>query len=300
MGEFILPRGYLSASAIGMMLRCPKQFEFRYIHDIIAPPSAAIVLGKAAHSTFEDYYQDVINSKPRVAPDVVADISVAMLDSEIDSSDFKLDGKEYDAAVYDIRGLTSAYVEHIGAHIQPISTEEQFSFKTQHGIEVLGFLDLKHEVGVDTLLNKAIVGIADYKVTTKKWNLQKLTNSLQFNIYTLATGITDIQIHNLVKGGTVKVLPKKGEVEDGVIDVTNKHRILQTKFDGSENQHFEGLIYQVARLITAGVFCPCDPESWCCNADWCGYWRLCRGANKASAQYYDVPHTPTMEQVSTA
>ena len=300
MSEIILPKGYLSASAMGTMLRCPKQFEFRYIHDVISPPSAALVLGKATHSTFEDYYGDVINKSERLSPSIVSDLSVYMLDNELESSDLTLKGKDYDEAVDDLRGMTGAYVEHIGQFIDPISTEEKFTYVTKDGIELLGYLDLKHRMCINETSGEHVIGLADYKVTGKKWNAAKLVNSLQFNIYNLCTGIKHIQIHNLVKGGKVKVLPKKGASEDGVVDITNKHRILHIEFDDSEHSHFEGLVYQLARLITAGIFCPCDPESWCCNADWCGYWSMCRGAKKADTRFFDVAPTPSTDQISPA
>ena len=66
MEKFILPKGYLSASAIATLLRCPKQYEFRYIHDIVAPPSVALIVGSATHATFEGYFSDYLISKKRV------------------------------------------------------------------------------------------------------------------------------------------------------------------------------------------------------------------------------------------
>ena len=57
--KYELPRGYLSASSIGMLQTCPKQFEFRYVKNIVIPPGKALVLGSSVHKVFETYYENV-------------------------------------------------------------------------------------------------------------------------------------------------------------------------------------------------------------------------------------------------
>lgn len=285
MEKFTLPKGYLSASAISTLLRCQKQYEFRYIHDIIAPPSVALLLGSATHATFEDYFEDYLATKVRKPSKNVADISVAKLEEEITKRDFKLTGSEFDSAVYEIRGLTTAYIDNVGVTIEPASVEDEFRYVTEHGIEILGYIDLKNHLGIGTPAEK--LGIIDYKITGKKWNKAKLENSLQFHLYTMSTGITDIEIHNLVKGSKSKTLPKKPPV-DGVLDITSNIRVISHTFDDSEHDHFSELVLQCARQITSGIFLPCDPESWCCNESWCGYWHLCRGKNKTSSDIFDM------------
>ena len=44
-----LPRDHLSASALIVLLRCPKQFEFRYIDGHIVQPGTAQIKGSATH-----------------------------------------------------------------------------------------------------------------------------------------------------------------------------------------------------------------------------------------------------------
>lgn len=289
--RFDLPRGYLSASALSTLLRCPKQFEFRYIHDITSPPSAALVTGKAAHSTYEEYFSDYLQSKKRMTPKMVSELSVTMLDTELEASDFKLKAADYDATVADLQDITGSYVQYIGKDIEPISVEDEFRYITKCGVELLGFLDLKHKISVETPateVNTSLVGLIDYKITAKKWNRSKLTNSLQFNLYSLATGIEHIAIHNMIKGGKSKKLPTKPSTDEGVTDVTSKLRVIEHKFDNLEYEHFDTMVYQAAQLITAGLFMPCDPETWCCNENWCGYWNLCRGANRSKATIVDL------------
>lgn len=279
MQQFNLPKEYLSASAISTLLRCPKQFEFRYIHEIISKPNAAAITGKAAHGAFEQYYADAINTKTvRMTAKSVADISVDVLKDELVKAELKLSDKEYDEVAEDLQDLTSSYIEHVAPSVRPLSVEMPFTYTSQCGVDIFGYLDLVESlVEEENPEDPSTLGIADYKVTKKKWALQKLTNSLQFNLYTMAMGINRVSVHNLVKGARTKVLPKKAEVP-GVVDITNKIRLLTHDFNPAYYQHFENMIYLAAQTITSGIFMPCDPEAWCCNDEWCGYWTYCRGA----------------------
>lgn len=281
--EFNLPKKYLSASAISTLLRCPKQFEFRYIHEIVSPPSIAPITGKAAHGAFEKYYLDAMSTKTvRMKPKAVAEASVDFLKEELKESELTLPPAEYDAVAEDLQDMTESYVEHVGIHTRPFAVETEFTYVSQCGVELFGYLDLLEEIGPEDICESEELGIADYKVTKTKWNMAKLTNSLQFNLYSMATGIPQVTIHNLVKGPRSKTLPKKPNPE-GVVDITNKIRLLKTTFNPEFKQHFENLIYSAAKLITVGVFMPCDPEAWCCNSEWCGYWNFCRGAGVSPA-----------------
>lgn len=270
--KFNLPKGYLSASSIGTFLRCPKQFEFRYVYDIISPPSAALVTGKAVHSTLEEYFKDYLQSKKRMNEKETGELSVAILDSTIEEEDFKFSPKEYDETIYEVKDLVENYVKYVACTLEPVAVEKEINYTTDMGVNIIGYIDL--EIKKLDALN-----IIDYKVTSKKWTKNKLVNSLQFNIYSIATGVNTIEVHNMVKlGAPTKVLPEhKRYEEEGIVDYTNKLRVLEHKFDNSAKQHFEEIIHSVAKAVSLGLFIPCDPESWCCNETWCGYWDRCRG-----------------------
>ena len=48
-----LPRGYLSPSSVGMYLKCPRQFAFRYCDGLTAPPGVALVEGSSYHEVLQ-------------------------------------------------------------------------------------------------------------------------------------------------------------------------------------------------------------------------------------------------------
>ena len=73
--HYTLPHGYLSASAIKTLQTCPKQYEFRYIHNIIIPPNAALAMGSTTHKTLETYYNDAMSSNTRLTPQQVEELT---------------------------------------------------------------------------------------------------------------------------------------------------------------------------------------------------------------------------------
>jgi len=271
MSRYALPKGYLSASAIKTLQTCPRQYEFRYVRGIINPPNAALTTGSVAHKTIETYYNDAITSSSRLTPAQAAELSGDTFEEYIRENETVMSQEERNEAHRILPDIVSRYVDCIGQHITPQATEKEFRFKMACGVDLLGYIDLLYDKEGET-------AIADYKVTSKKLTYNDLANSLQFNLYALATGIGDIQIHNLVK--TVgKPAAKRSTGVDGVMDYASNLRTISHVFDGSQVSHFEYLVESAAKLISSGIFMPCSPDSWCCNENWCGYWHLCRGRN---------------------
>lgn len=266
--QYTLPKGYLSPSAIKTLQTCPKQYEFRYIHNIINPPSAAQAVGSVTHKTLETYYNDAISSEQRLTPKQVAELSGDTLEEWSRDNESLLTDNDKKEAHTLLPSMVSGYVENIGQYIRPIATEQEIRTTLPCGVPVLGYIDLLFAHGEDT-------AIADYKVTGKKLSKGDLSNSLQFNLYALMTGIGNIQIHNLVKAKSRPV--GKHDFAEGVTDYASNLRRIEHTFDGGEAEYFTQLVESAARLITSGIFMPCAPDSWCCNANWCGYWQYCRG-----------------------
>jgi RecB family exonuclease len=279
--QYTLPRGYLSPSALSTFYRCPRQYEFRYIHGLIVPPNAAMVMGGAAHRTIEQYFRDAMRSGGgRLTGKQAAELSVEVLADYLKEEGADAAGPlDLDSMRYGLRTLTETYVDHVAADIEPLAVEEDVRFTMASGVPVFGRLDLRHRLRPDG----AEEGICDYKITAKKWSPAQVSNSLQFLLYSYATGIRDVQVHNLVKSAKAAKLLGGEEDADGVKDVASNLRVLHHVFDGSDADHLERLVSGAAELITKGLFPPCDPGSWACGSDWCGYWSSCRGKTRALA-----------------
>ncbi len=290
MPKYELPRGYLSASSLNMLLTCPKQFEFRYVQGLVIPPGAALVTGSAMHRTLETYYRDAMTSSQRLTGKQAAELAVASLDEVLGEGENTVSGEERETAIHDLTGLAEVYVDTVAKDIVPLAVEEEVRYTAACGVDILAYLDLRRELPSVNRLDDGVVGegICDYKITGRKWTIDKLRNSLQFNLYSMATGIGDIEIHNMIKDVKVsKKLPAK-PCADGVLDISSNLRLLHHVFDGSQADHLENLIESAARLITSGIFMPCSLDSWCCNETWCGYYSRCRGSEQCNVRYVDM------------
>ena len=291
--KYEIPRGYLSASSLGTFITCPKQYEFRYVKNLIIPPNAALVTGSVIHKVFETYYKDAMSSSQRLTAEQSAELASDIASDYLKENDIGTTSQE---EVSDIQKLapviTKTYVDKVARHISPIATEEELRVTMACGVDILGYLDLRHKlehseddvkVAEENGIELAVEGIADYKITKKKWTIDKLKNSLQFNLYTTLTGIGDVQIHNMTKD-IPKPMARKPRAsssdDEGVTDLAGNLRVLHHRFTGDDADHLETMVETAARFITSGTFMPCALDVWNCNPEWCGYWNLCRGHSR--------------------
>lgn len=272
--KYILPKGYLSASSISTMLKCPMQFYFRYVEDIVKAPTAALVTGSVAHKSFETYYNMAIeNDNNRLTPKEAGEMAAEEFTKYLSDTEVDMTQREKDDAKPEVVNVVSNYVNCIGKHIMPVATEKEYKFEMPCGVDILGYIDLEHKING----NEKNIGIVDYKITGKKWSMSTLRNSLQFMLYSLMTGIEDVRVHNITKTAFKPLNHEIKEDENGVTAVASNMQILHNVFDIQYSAHLNRIVESVAKIITSGLFAPCDPSSWCCTPEWCGYWNLCRG-----------------------
>ncbi|MCB5270561.1 MAG: PD-(D/E)XK nuclease family protein [Candidatus Cloacimonetes bacterium] len=301
---YTLPQGYLSPSQIGMLQRCAYQYYLRYILGIRRPPGYAAVIGISGHAAFEQYYGDKIRKAPLLNEKQLLDLAMVIHDEKILELDVPVSVSERDETAQTLDKLLTSYIPGVAQFIEPKEVEVRLNFLSKCGVPVLGFIDLLRkpyaiEMTAEHVLDYGGLHMGDHKFTGKKWASTKLQNSLQFYLYSMGSGILNVEIHNLVKGSAKKdsssEKPRKPraarkkvvELEEGqealpdllapVQDVGSNVRILRHRFDPGEFTHVENIVEDAAKQISAGIFPRCDPEAWCCNPQWCGYWDLCRG-----------------------
>lgn len=275
-----LPRDHLSASALTMLLRCPKQFEFRYIDGHIVPPGAALIKGSAAHRVFETYFKGALDGRTRFTPEQTAELSVSVLDDLLQEQETRVSVSELENMRATLPHLTRTYITQVASRITPLAVEEEIRYRSRCGVTMLGYLDLRYR-----RQPHGETELGDYKISSKRWTLPLLVNSVQFNLYAVMTGITRVSVHNLIPSAVKSPVCKK-PLPAGVIDIAPSIRIVRHRFDGAMTEHLEQLIERAARLISSGIFMPCDPGAWWCMPEWCGYWTRCRG--KSRSEVFDM------------
>lgn len=256
----------ISQSMLGMFLRCPAQFERRYILGEIIPPGIAARRGSAVHKAAElNHGQKLLSCQDLPAEDLqdvardeyvrlVKDEGVFIPKEDAGEKD-RLLGAGLDAAVR----LTGLYRADLAPLIQPTLVEEKIEADVGLPVPLIGTIDV---LTVDGWM-------PDLKTADKSKPAGEADNSLQLTFY---SGLLAHQT------GT---WPKRISLEILVNTKEPKRQSLETK-RGPE--HWRNLL---ARLeialaqIQTGLFPPCDPSSWICSPRWCGYWQSCRYSIKS-------------------
>ncbi len=283
--SYDLPRGYLSMSQIGMYLRCPRMYEFRYIKGLISPPGIAMVMGTAIHHAVELTHQSTIDTGTPLPIEAGKDLFSDKWDGMSTELEIKTAPTDKDADIntkdVGVR-LLSLYHKNVVPTITPVAVEEKVEFKLGD-VPMMGYIDLidrgppRSRTSVpcvcDTVdkrtkcpksllcnLDAHDITVADTKVVRMKKSQAQADNDMQLTAYARAKGTNKVRFDALVKSA------KNPRIE----------QVTATR-TAQELAWLDQVAKGVAEGITKGSFPVCPTDSWCCNARFCGYWSRCRG-----------------------
>ena len=252
---------FISQSMFGMFLRCPAQFERRYVNGEIIPPGIAARRGSATHKAAEINHVQKLVSKEDLPVDSLQDAArdeyMHLVKDEgvfIPKDQIGAKGTLLAEGLDSATRLTKLYREALAPQIIPVLVEERLT------IDVVLDVPIKGTIDVLTADN----WMPDMKTAAKSKGQADAENSLQLTFYA-----------GLVANHTGK-WPGKVSLEILVDNKTPKLQSLETK-RGPEDWAKLILRLQlfVAQLRT-GLFPPCDPGHWLCSPAWCGYFQTCR------------------------
>ena len=241
---------HISVTQLKMYLRCPLQYKFRYIDNIIIPPPSTITLGKTIHKTLEENFSQKIKTQKDLPLEYLKDFFSDLWDIEAKETQFDKDEKPGKVKDEGINLLTLYHKTH-SPKIQPVSVEEEFELEFENSpLKLKGYIDL-----IDK--NNTII---DHKVKSRSMTQQDAKQDLQLTAYYLAYKIK-------------KKTPPQGLRFD-VIVRTKTPKIQQITLNKTDEDttRFLKILTQVTRAIKSGIFYP--NESFYCNV--CGYRELCK------------------------
>jgi len=160
---------HVSHSQINMWLRCPKQWEYRYVGGLKIPPSGALIVGSAYHSALEvNFIQKVDSMKDLPLSDC--------LDIYSDAWENRLSEEELiiweqlgpDECKDQGAGLVEEYIVSTSPSVQPVNVE-----KTHYG-EVAG---VKFVCRVDVEnVQRAVI---DHKTSARPYSQDDVDGDIQ-------------------------------------------------------------------------------------------------------------------------
>lgn len=252
-------------SMLGMFLRCPAQFERRYIQGEIIPPGIAARRGSATHKAAEINHLQKLKSHEDLPVDSLQDAArdeyVRLVKNEgvfipkdqvSEKSKLLADG--LDAATR----LTKVYRNILAPKIQPVMVEETIEVDAGLELPLVGTIDLTTEDD----------NLEDIKTADKSKNQSIADTSLQLTMY------AGLYAHHTGRW------PKKTNLRVLVNSKEPKLQTLETQRGPEDWNRLIGRIQLMIAQINSGLFPPCSPDSYSCSPTWCGYWLTCRWGGK--------------------
>jgi RecB family exonuclease len=259
---------HLSATSIGMVMRCPEQFRRRYILGMRSRPGGAMVVGSACHGALEHNFRQKLETGADLPEADVLDAYAAAWDASIDESggESEVEWSEKPARAKD-RGaaMTRAYRTAGAPRIQPERVERSFRLDvTDVPVPVVGRTDVEGKLVIDgTAIHHGIV--FDMKFGGRVPSRLEPPHRLQGLIYALARRR---HAHFHVTGATLKV-------------ALAPETPLVVPFDVAAERAALVLIQRAAQTITSlySRYGPDAPwpgalaHSWACG--YCGWRESC-------------------------
>ena len=243
---------HLSHTQISMILRCPRQWQYRYEYGIKQPTTHHLTLGSAYHKSLETNFVQKKDTEQDLPLDVVQDAFSDDWEKRLQSEDVVfVDAKPGEVKDRGIK-LVSAYHTRVAPTVQPFMVEEPFSIPLQKDWDLNGIIDLM-----------TYDGVVDHKTASKSWTQDAADKELQPTMYLLASRelglpFKEFEYHVAVSKGTPEI-----------------QRIKTTRGEQEMEWYLE-LARQAIKVIQNGVFMPAAPGSWWCGSKWCAYTPMCR------------------------
>lgn len=245
----------LSPSQISMLLKCPKQWEFRYVKGLKIPPNGAMMQGSSYHGALKINLTQKITSKTDLPLGDVLDAYDLSWNEILSSDDIgDLENIDWgysskDKVKDEGAKLVEIYHKEISPGINPKSVEEKVVLEIDD-FSIVGIPDLITTEGI----------IVDHKMRARMISQEDADKDLAFTAYSfLRGGATKCQFHVAIKS---KFRPSVS--------------IVSTERTAEDITWWKGLVYKLCAQVKSGVFPP-NPTGWWCSNNFCGYWNFCHG-----------------------
>ena len=239
-------------------MKCPRQYEFRYVKGLVIPPKGIMVQGTAYHGALKENFQYKIKKKE--------DLDIKDLVDAYDTSwnkavkgEIKDKGEEEeigdqiewgddkpDALKDEGFRMVQFYHKAYAPVIIPVEVEKEASRNITPDILLHGYLDL---VTAEKII--------DHKLKGRKMSDDDVKQDTQAFAYCFLKNMPDFEFHCAVKTKTPVVY------------------VLPAKKTADEINWWLEQVKLISRQMDTGI-APPNSKGWHCSEKFCGYWDRCR------------------------
>lgn len=264
-----LPKDHISYSQINMFLRCPKQYYYRYVEDLIRPPKWVMVAGKSGHRAMEFNNRHKMKTGENEKKHDVLDYFEACWIEEKDLYEEIVYGniKPNEVVPLMIQPINRYFDKGTFINDIPIGVEKEFALNFE-GIDttVVGFIDLIFPGQ-----------IWDYKFSQKKPGVTQLANANQLSMYAISQFIENKVFPD--KLGYAYLISTK-EPQVNLYEIPNIKSFVRNFMENLKDS-----IITISNAMSTGTFIRND-TGFMCTPESCGYYDICKPGMKKI--YYDL------------
>lgn len=270
---------HISVSRLGMLHRCAKQYEYRYVKGIKEPPALKPTAGKAGHAGIEAHLRHKMATKL----DPPLELTLDSFDSSWnhETQDIELQPEE-DAAKtkdYVVSALTEWHTMNART-IDPRAVEQEFLLQLPTSIPtppVLGYIDI---IKVPVQEGPAVLDIDDTKFVFPKANgaiypktQADIDWSDQHTMYDMAMDTAGIHADRL---GMISMVgateTSKGPRPARIVPVYRDPELMRPPVRQAMRERLIRKVETLVQLVQHGTFMPTNQPHVC---SWCGYRKIC-------------------------
>lgn len=240
---------HISHSQIEMWHRCPRQWEYRYVHGLKIPPSGALVEGGCYHKALEVNFRQKVNTYQDLPVDDCLDAFSTEWEARLAEEELVVWERLGPGEVKDEGyGLVREYMLSISPEVQPTKVEERHVSEIGD-VKLFLVCDLEDE-------DKKVI---DHKTSSKAYTQDDVDRSLQAGATAFALKRAILYYnHVAIKSKVPRI------------------QIIRTYRTIVDIEWWEKMALQVLAQMQSGI-APPRPTGWWCNSRFCGYWEMCRG-----------------------
>lgn len=276
-------RESVSYSQVAMFMRCPKQWEHRYVMGLKRPPPGVdAAIGIATHKSAEMNLAAKMQGQPLAPEDAVQAARDELSrvwegDAARDIDPVRLEAEDKLRGVSIVQGeavdltVKLARVHHAKvapAIRNPIAVEQPFRFAVADlPKDVIGYIDVVESIGEKGR------AIRDLKTRSRKPSEGAEHSDLQLSVYGLSVLAAEGTIPEVF---VIDTLVKRAKGDPDVFSTPTKRTREQLQIT------LDRLRLTVAAM-DSGLYPPTTPDNWCCSESWCGYWDVCPFGKRQSS-----------------